>query len=43
MELTTLSIMIMIVCIAGLAYFIGAIRGYDQGVEDIKRIYKEYK
>jgi hypothetical protein len=43
MELTTLSTMIMIVCIAGLAYFIGAIRGYDKGAEDIKRIYEEYK
>lgn len=43
MELTVLSTIMMMACIAGLAYFIGAIRGYDRGVEDIKRIYKEYK
>jgi len=43
MELNTLLSIFMLVIVAGLAYLIGAIRGYDKGVEDIKRIYKEYK
>ena len=43
MELVTLSTILMLVSVAGLAYLIGSIRGYDRGAEDIKRIYKEYK
>lgn len=43
MESTTLSTMIMLACVAWLAYLIGSIRGYDRGAEDIKRIYEEHK
>jgi len=43
MELNTLSTIFMVISVASLAYLIGSIRGYDRGVEDIKRIYKEYK
>ena len=43
MESATLSTILMVISVAGLAYLIGSIRGYDRGAEDIKRIYEEYK
>jgi len=43
MESTTLSTILMVISVAGLAYLIGSIHGYNRGAEDIKRIYEEYK
>ena len=41
--MTTLPIFLMIVAIAGLAYLIGTMNGYDKGASDVERIYKETK
>jgi hypothetical protein len=39
----TLSTILMVISVAGLAYLIGSIQGYTRGAEDIKRIYEEHK
>ena len=39
----TLPIFLIVVSIAGLAYLIGTMHGYDKGSSDVERIYKETK
>ena len=39
----SLASFLMTISVVGFAYLIGTMHGYDKGVNDVERIYKEYK